>query len=400
MNKSFLHKAFLYRQRVFVRADLNVPIAENGSIKNDNRLRAILPTIAHIQKQGGKVILASHIGRPSGNGLDHHLSTRNLISWFEEHGLEIDFEPDLLAAQSNSYHKPQRIMLLENLRFFAGEKNYSMPFAELLSNVADIYVNDAFGTMHRNDTSVSLLPQLFLPKNRGWGLLVDLELEALEGLHDSPKQPFIIVLGGVKIIDKVGLLSNFLAHHIPPAVIMLGGKIALPFLAAGGTNLGASSPTDEEIILAQKILSQLGQTKLLLPVDFVVTTDLTQTDGIQTKLLTELTSNDIIIDIGPQTVQLFTQSLVWAKTVFANGTMGINEAPHDSAGTQGVLRAIAAIDGLKVAGGGDAVAAIESLGLGNQMTFISTGGGATLAYLGSENPWATVPGLKALGPAA
>lgn len=400
MNKSFLHRAFLYRQRVFVRADLNVPIAENGSIKNDKRLRAILPTIAHIQKHGGKVILASHIGRPSGNGLDHHLSTRNLMSWFEEHGLEIEFERDLLAAQTNSYHNPQRIMLLENLRFFAGEKNYSIPFAELLSNVADIYVNDAFGTMHRNDTSVSLLPQLFLPQNRGWGLLVDLELEALEALHDSPKQPFIIVLGGAKIIDKVGLLSNFLAHHIPPAVIILGGKIALPFLAAGGSNLGASSPTDEEIILAQQILSQLGQTKLLLPVDFVVTTDLTQTNYIHTKSLTEVTSKDIIIDIGPQTVQLFAQSLVWAKTVFANGTMGINEAPHDSVGTEGVLRAIAAIDGLKVAGGGDAVAAIESLGLGNQMTFLSTGGGATLAYLGSENPWATVPGLKALGPAA
>jgi phosphoglycerate kinase len=400
MNKSFLHKAFLYRQRVFVRADLNVPIAENGSIKNDKRLRTILPTIAHIQKHGGKVILASHIGRPSSNALDHHLSTRNLINWFEKQGLEIEFERDLLAAQTNSYHNPQSIMLLENLRFFVGEKNYSMPFAELLSNVADIYVNDAFGAMHRNDTSVSLLPQLFLPQNRGWGLLVDLELEALESLHDAPTQPFVLALGGAKIIDKIPLLNNFLAHHIPPAIIMLGGKIALPFLAADGANLGASCPTDEEIKAAQQVLAQFGQTKLLLPIDFVVTTDLTQANAAQTKSLTELTSKDIIIDIGPQTLELFVQNVAMAKTIFVNGTMGINQAPHDSAGTEGLLRAITAIDGLKVAGGGDAVAAIESLNLGSQMTFLSTGGGATLAYLGSENPWAILPGLKALGPAA
>jgi phosphoglycerate kinase len=399
MNRSFLHEHFLYRQRVFVRADLNVPIAENGSIKNDKRLRAIIPTIKHIQQKGGKVILASHIGRPSGNGLEHHLSTRNLITWLEEQGLRIDFESDLIAAHQKTYHDSGRVMLLENLRFFMGEKLYSMPFAELLANLADIFVNDAFGTMHRNDTSVALLPQLFLPQNRGWGLLVEQELHALEKLHDAPAAPLMLVLGGSKISDKIPLIKNFL-HHTAPKSIILGGKIALPFLAEQGLSMGKSNPTFEEMALAKEVLEQLDQTKLLLPVDVIVATDATGSTQITPKTISDIGSNDFVIDIGPQSIELFTQELANAKTIFLNGTMGYYESPQGLQGTQDIIRAVAQTSGTKIIGGGDAVAAVEAMNLQDKMTFLSTGGGATLAYLGSENPWHNLPGLKALGPAA
>lgn len=399
MNRSFLHEEFLYRQRVFLRADLNVPIAQNGSIKNDKRLREILPSIEFIQNKGGKVILASHIGRPAGTGLEHHLSTRNLINWFEEQNIAIDFESDLIAAQKNTYHNFNRVMLLENLRFFVGEKTYSMPFAELLADLADIFVNDAFGTIHRNDTSVTLLPQLFLPQNRGWGLLIEKELQALEALHDNPPSPLILVLGGAKIADKIPLINNFLAHTTPQAII-LGGKIALPFLAKQGLQLGKSSPTFEDIALVQDVLTNLQKTELILPVDAVVSTDQSGSDLVTSKPISEIGENDYIIDIGSQSIKIFMEKIEEAKTVFFNGTMGYYESLNGIEGTKAIANAVANLDGIKIVGGGDACSVVEMLQLNSKMTFLSTGGGATLAYLGSENPWHDLPGLKALGPAA
>lgn len=400
MVTSFLHTHLLQHQRVLVRADLNVPIAENGTIKNDARLRALLPTINHIQARGGKIILATHIGRPTHTHLEHQLSTRNLIPWFEQQGLKVDFESDFLGALPKTYKNPGRIMLLENLRFFMGEKQYSMPFAELLANLADIYVNDAFGTLHRADTSVALLPRLFLPQNRGWGLLVEAELTHLEPLHDAPEQPLVLMLGGAKVEDKIGLITTFLQHSAPQT-ILLGGKLAFPFLAAQGIHLGASHPTGEEIVIAQQGLEVLGNTGLLLPTDAVTIKNLQQTATPSVKLISAIDADDIIIDIGPESCVLFKEALQAAKTIFVNGTMGINQTPADSTGTTALLQAIADLpDCIKIAGGGDGVAAIEKLGLQKAMTFLSTGGGATLTYLASENPWQELPGLKALGPGA
>lgn len=400
MVTSFLHTQLLQHQRVLVRADLNVPIAENGAIKNDARLRAIFPTIKHIQAHGGKIILATHIGRPTHTYLEHQLSTRNLIPWFEQQGLKVDFESDFLGALPKTYKNPDRMMLLENLRFFIGEKQYSMPFAELLANLADIYVNDAFGTLHRPDTSVALLPRLFLPQNRGWGLLVEAELTHLEPLHDAPEQPLVLMLGGAKVEDKISLITTFLQHSAPQ-VILLGGKLAFPFLAAQGIHLGASHPTAEEIAIAYRGIGMLGNTKLLLPSDAVTVKNLQQIAPPSIKLISALDADDIIIDIGPESCALFKQALQDAKTIFVNGTMGINQTPADSSGTTNLLQAIAELPNcIKIAGGGDGVAAIEKLGLQKAMTFLSTGGGATLSYLASENPWQELPGLKALGPGA
>lgn len=398
MNKSFLHTQFLLRQRVLVRADLNVPSEKTGAIKSDQRLRAIIPTIRYIQESGGKVILATHIGRPSGIGLEHHLSTRNLIPWFEEQGFMIDFESDLLAAQQKTYNNPQCIMLLENLRFFEGEKQYAMPFAEMLANLADLFVNDAFGTLHREDTSVALLPRLFLPQNRGWGFLVEQELAHLEPLHTAPHQPLILVLGGAKVSDKIPLLTNFLSHHAPHAII-LGGKVALPFIAANGIALGLSQPSSSEISLAAKVLLQLKQTSLILPTDVITTKDITTCATPLVKSVKDVAADDYIIDIGPESINSFCSNLHKAQTIFLNGTMGLNEMPQGATGTKEIITAIAAIPNcITIVGGGDAGAAVETTGLTNKITFVSTGGGATLAYLGSENPWHELPGLKALGP--
>lgn len=398
MNKSFLHTLFLQRQRVFLRADLNVPLSKTGGIKSDQRLHAIIPTIKRIQEGGGKVILATHIGRPSGIGLEHHLSTRNLIPWFEEQGFLVDFESDLLSALAKTYNNPHRIMLLENLRFFAGEKEYSMPLAEMLSNLADIFVNDAFGTLHREDTSVALLPRLFLPQNRGWGLLVEEELTHLEPLHTGPKQPLVLVLGGAKVADKIPLLNNFLSHHAPHAII-LGGKVALPFIAANGTNLGLSQPASSDIELAKQVLYHLKQTSLILPSDAVTTKNIGSCSNPITKDFSNLAPDDYIIDIGHKSITSFINQLKDSQTIFLNGTMGLNEQPAGARGTTEIIRAIAELPKcITIIGGGDAGAAVENAGVSEKITFISSGGGATLAYLGSENPWHELPGLKALEP--
>lgn len=392
MFSSFLHKQFLLKQRVFVRADLNIPIDDQGVIQNDKRLRELLPTLEFIINRGGKVILATHIGRPTGIGNEQHLSTRHLRPWLEAQGFSVDFEPDLVSAGSTSYKDPRRILLLENLRFFAGEKNYSMPFAELLMYIADIYVNEAFGTLHRNDTSVTLLPTLFLPENRGWGFLVEKELRMLEPLRTNPEQPFIAVLGGAKAADKIPLITHFI-NHCQVSQLLLGGKICFPFLAAQGIALGPNTPTAQEIELVRPYINN---PKIVLPIDFITITsvDANKTNIRQTQ---DLNAQEMIVDIGPESIKAFQHLITEAKTIFFNGTMGINKSITDTQGTTAVIKAIAAQqECTKIIGGGDAVAAVEKLGQDAAMSFLSTGGGATLAYLASTEPLIDLPGLNAV----
>lgn len=400
MTTSFLHKQFLKHQRVFVRADLNVPINSNKKIENDARLKAIIPTIKHIQNNGGKIILATHIGRPSNPQLEPHLSTKSLLTWFEDQGFDIEFTSDLMVAHTKSYKNQNTILLLENLRFFAGEKQYSMPFAELLANLADVYVNDAFGCMHRRDASIALLPQLFLPQNRGWGLLVEKELSMLEPLHSSPPHPFYLVLGGAKVSDKAQLILSFLQHASPEKII-IGGKLAFPFLKLQGHDLGtANEPNDHDLDIAKKIITALNNTKLVLPSDFVTNQQDINILNTTPKKINELTPTDIIIDIGKESCSSFAHEIADAASIFMNGTMGLYEHKEGAAGTIAMIQAISSLpsDSLKIAGGGDAIAAVQNLGFAQAMTFLSTGGGATLAFLASENPWQELPGLHALSP--
>jgi len=360
--------------RVFLRADLNVPL-KNGNIVQDFRLQSILPTIKDIQQKGNKVILATHIGRPQAqtqtNFFDENLSTKIMVDWFIKHGFKITYEPDLIKAKLLSKGNVDEILLLENMRFFNGEQGTPeerKAFAALLKDLADFYVNDAFALFHRNDCSVTKLPQLFDPKNRSYGLLFKKEVEQLTKLKENVAQPFVLVVGGKKIKSKIPMLQNFLTTKAKPAAILIGGAIAYTFLHAQEIDVGSSPVEQKYIGLAKTLLEQAEKAgvKVLLPEDHVVI-------------------NGTYGDIGPKTIKRFCDTIKTAKTIFINGTMGWYEKEGMQKGTKKMLACIVQNkDAYKVAGGGDCIAAIHLFNLKQSFDFLSTGGGATLHFLGKN----------------
>ncbi len=350
----YLKDLDLKNKRVFLRADLNVPI-DNKEIMQDYRLKGILPTIKYIQEHGGKVILATHIGRPEAaketNYFDKKLSTQILIPWFEKNNFKIKLERDLIDAEAESHKDFDQILMLENLRFFNGEKGdvkERSRLAQLLYNTADIHINDAFGLTHRKDCSVTDLPKLFEPSKQGFGLLIEKEIKALNKLKEEAKQPFLLILGGNKIEDKIKILDNFLKQPKANRIqtILIGGKV------------------DESFVKDFLEFAKKEEINIFLPEDYI------KIDGIP-------------VDIGPKTIKTFENVIKTAKTIFVNGSMGIYEKPESAEGTKAILKAICASDAYTVAGGGDCVAAIYKFGLQDKFDFLSTGGGATLAYLGN-----------------
>lgn len=393
----------LNKKRIFLRADLNVPI-KNKTILQDYRLEAILPTIDYIQKNGGKIILATHIGRPNPlsqtNFFDENLSTKIIAEWFAKKHYVIDYEIDLQKAIEKSSQHFSDILLLENLRFFNGEISTNIEFAQFLSQCADVYINDAFGTLHRNNTSITLLPKQFNPKNRTIGLLVKKEIEQLTVLKHNPKQPFIVILGGNKIKDKIEVLDQFLEQPKQNRVqtILIGGAIANTFLKSKEKYIGKSLIEEDSIIIAHRFLEKAKKynVKVLLPIDVLVA----QENSKQNPLIytsEAIAENGIIVDIGPQTTELFKKEICKAKTIFANGTMGIYTEESSLNGSYEILSSIAAnINAVSIIGGGDCVAATYMFKLENKINFLSTGGGATLKFLSSKYPEQTLPGLKVL----
>lgn len=341
-------------ERVFLRADLNVPL-DGTTIIDDHKLLEILPTIEKLKANGNKIILATHIGRPTpgdkANFFEASLSTKLLIPWLESHGLIIDYEIDLLIAAKKSRSEPNKILLLENLRFFKGERETNQEFARLLAQCADSYVNDAFGVIHRTDTSVTLLADEFPKEKRSFGPLVEKELNSVKKLKDDPQQPFVIVMGGSKIETKIEVIDQFLEQPNNKRVrtILIGGAIS-------------NSP------LTQKLLEKAKKydVNIILPIDSVK-------------------KNNQVVDIGPETINLFTEEIKKSKTIFANGTMGIYEQESSSLGSKKILEAIAIYSKNSFIGGGDAVAATYKFGLASKMKFLSTGGGAFLTCLAVKN---------------
>ena len=389
----------LENKRVFVRADLNVPLADK-TIVQDARLHAILPTIDYIHKHGGKVILATHIGRPDAphkNFFDENLSTKILIDWFERQGYTICYEMDLERAIHESSENPDEILLLENLRFFNGERETSNDFAQLLAQMADVYVNDAFGVMHRTDTSITLLAQCFTAQNRAVGRCVEQEIATLSRLTDAPQNPFMLVIGGAKIKTKIKLLSSLLEHEAANRVhtILIGGAIANTFLHAHGHDVGASLIEEDMLTIAHNFLQRAPQynVKVILPADARAQTR----DGqIVHAFIDAIPDGAKIVDIGPKTEKLFAHEIEQAHTIFANGPMGKYEKTASAHGTDAVLHAIAHAKAYSVVGGGDLVAAAYQCDVHNDIDFISTGGGATLAFLSAREPEKELPGLAAL----
>lgn len=356
-------------KRVFVRADLNVPFTPSGDIENDFRLQAFLATLEYLLGQEAIVIIASHLGRPVGP--DVMFSTRRLLPWFLTKGYSVVFEESLEHAEQLSHTvDPGTIIVLENVRFFSGETTGTQQERDALARqwaaMADVYVNDAFGAIHRKDTSIALLPQKFLPAHRCMGLTVEREITHLAYLIEMPEHPFVLVLGGAKLDDKLPLIKTFLSAPASrrPDTIIIGGALALPFV---------HGDVPDMVALAKK-----NRVSLVVPVDFVYG------------------NKQEIVDIGPDSCKICASHIRDAKTIFANGTMGIYENPASRHGTKYVLNTIAETQATTIIGGGDCVAALHQLGLQESVSFVSTGGGATLAFLGSSDPYAALPGLVVL----
>jgi len=379
---SSLHSTDFDNTRVFLRADLNVPIIDK-TITNDFRLQALLPTIDLLLQKGAKIVLGTHIGRPK--DFNASLSTEILVPWFEKHGYKIEFEPGLERAQQKSLENQDTILLLENLRFFPGERKHDPAYVEDLERLADYYINDAFGVMHRNDCSVTDLPRLFAPDRCSIGLLVEQELQILNQLLDAPKKPFILIIGGAKISSKLPLLRSLIKKVDN---FLLCPAIVFTFLKALKKPVGNSLVDDNLLHESKKFLDEAKE-KILFPVDYQIAQE-TFDGPISFVESTEIPDGSVGVSIGPKTENLFAEKIANAETIFFNGAIGNMHNAETLRGTQALLTAMGKSKALTVVAGGESVALTQLFGLNMQMDYCSTGGGATLAYLAGED----LPGLE------
>ena len=377
-------------KRVLVRVDFNVPLAEGG-VGDDTRIRAALLTINRLREQGAAVLLASHLGRPKG-AVDPRYSLAPVATRLSELlGMPVAFASDTVgpAAQKIAARlEPGQVALLENLRFQPGEEQNDRAFAEQLAALADCYVNDAFGAAHRAHASTAALASL-LPSAAG--LLMEAEITALNKVLRDPEHPFVVIIGGAKVSDKIGVIESLLATA---DAILIGGGMANTFLLAQGYQIGTSLAEPEQAELARELLTRavdLG-VAIQLPSDVVVAPSLDASEQHRTVTIEEVGADDAIFDIGPTTIERFNERLDHAKTIVWNGPMGVFETPPFDNGTRGVAKAVAGAEGYAVVGGGDSVAAIEQAGLADGIDHISTGGGASLEFLEGR----TLPGIAAL----
>ncbi len=380
-------------KRVLVREDLNVPM-KDGAVADYTRIDAALPTLRALRERGARVIVMSHLGRPDGKA-DPKYSLRPVTAALAERlGCAVAFAPDCIGAPARSAADALGdgdILVLENVRFHAGEERNDPGFARELASLGDLYVNDAFGTAHRAHASTEGVAHL-LPNAAG--LLMEAELRALAALIDHPPRPFVCVIGGAKVRDKVGVFMHLLDRV---DAFCIGGGMANTFLAAQGIDVG-SSLKDGDLAPAKQILAAAvakGVT-LHLPVDAVVS-DAFDADAHARAVAIDAVGANMILDIGPKTAQAYAAAIAGAKTIVFNGPMGVYEKPPYRHGTQVVGEAIAAATlrgAMSVVGGGDAAAAAHMLGFAGGMTHVSTGGGATLEFLEG----AVLPGVAALQP--
>lgn len=377
----------LLGSKVFVRADLNAPLHE-GEISSSFRLYAILPTLDLILKKKGKIILATHMGRPE--GVDPKLSTQQLLPWFKQQGYRIGYMFDFTNGISESVWQEYDIILLENLRFYAGEKSSSRAFAEQLARLADFYVNDAFALLARSDTSIIELPTFFDAAHRSIGLLVAAELQALSKITHYPDHPFLLFLGGGKVVEKLPLLT---ALVYKADIIVLCPAIVFTFLAAQGKPIGRSlvdSDLYQTVLNLIEIAKRRG-VKILFPEDYLYAAG-SISGALHFCDADNFPADGYGITVGPKTIYAWQQYVKKAKTIFFNGAMGSADRPETMDSLHKTLRLIAESDVYSVVGGGDSVAALEACGLVSNIAYVSTGGSATLAVIADER----LPGLDIL----
>ncbi|MGL4551288.1 MAG: phosphoglycerate kinase [Gemmataceae bacterium] len=394
MKKTIADLGDLSGQRVLIRVDFNVPMDESGAVSNDRRITGAVPTLKALLDRGASLVVMSHLGQPDGDPLAPDFRAKNARLKMDKVGTRLGEKlgvpvqkldevagPAVQAAAAAL--KPGGVLLLENLRFHPGEKSKDKAFAAELAGLADVYVNDAFGTCHRSDASMVAVPAAFKGKPRVVGLLVAKELQILDGLLSAPKRPMIGLLGGAKVSDKVGFIRSLLARVDK---VLIGGAMTYLFLKAGGQKIGnsfcetkAKDGQKTPVQMAQEIL-ELGKGKIILPIDHLAVTDLKAPDTAR------VVDGDIPdglagVDIGPKTIALYQQEIAQAATAVWNGPMGKFEDEPYSKGTRTVASALASASAVTVVGGGETAEAVEDFGLADRMTHVSTGGGAFLEYV-------------------
>jgi len=386
-NKKTIRDIDVRGKRLLVRVDFNVPI-KDGVVGDDTRIRAALPTLNYLLKQGAALILCSHLGRPK-DGPDPKFSLKPVAAHLGKlTGKPVAFAEDCIGPKAESAAKalkPGEILLLENTRFHPEEEKNDAGMSKQLASLAEIYVNDAFGSAHRAHASTEGVAK-FLPAVAGF--LMEKEIQYLGAAIANPAKPFVAILGGAKISDKIGVIKNLL---VKAEAVLIGGGMANTFFKAQGYPVADSLVEDEALDTARDVLKQAG-TKLRLPVDVIMGDKFEASAAHKTMPTGPIPDGWRILDIGPETVETYAKVIRTAKTVVWNGPMGVFEFPEFAKGTMGVAKAVAESGAVSIIGGGESVAAIQQSGLADRITHISTGGGASLEMLEGL----TLPGVAAL----
>jgi len=383
-------------KKALIRVDYNVPLDENYNIMDDTRIVASLPTINKILNDGGSVILMSHLGKPT-VGYELRFSLKHIVSRLSELlGKEIKFADNCIGESAYKLAKelkPGEVLLLENLRFHKEEKEGDTFFAKQLAQLGDLYVNDAFGTAHRNHASTATIAKYF-PNNKMIGYLIKKELDNLNKVLKNYDRPSTVIIGGSKVSTKILVITELMKHVDN---IIIGGGMAYTFIKALGGNIGASIVENDKIELALRVIREamLNGVRLILPKDNIISKEYSNESEVKVCMIHEIPDNWIGLDIGPETCKIFDEIIQNSKTIMWNGPLGVTELPNFAKGTKYIAESIVNATekgAFSLVGGGDSVAALKALGYENKVSYISTGGGALLRYIESQD----LPGISAI----